>query len=399
MAIITRDSLKKHQGIGVGGCSTIRSIIVILAIVVFISMGVANILITTSSSYMLVVPTHPLKDTTDAQDTMERLRRSKLLGIRSNNRSVTRNRRFHDVQHSRRNRIIIDPFKPKLFFHHFRRGPSSDVIYDMLLCHAYAFHHNATYGGSCRGEGSATPRDLLPLLKAVGLQDQLRLACPRDYSYYSNTNETIYTSQVIPRQEFRKNDTRLFTPDYLDYLKSVLHDPSQKRGSHQTFTIAVHIQRGKDITPCRGAYQGYDPYLPNSHFLTLIESYYLHKPHARVVIFSQNQSYEPWDDFRTKGYQVVLEQDADKEDDHRVRDTILLWKTMAMSDVVILSRSSDTIIPAILAKGTVVYTPFWHPPLHHWKNVVDDASLLEMSQNETQRLRDTCFTATKLDDP
>ena len=39
-----------------------------------------------------------------------------------------------------------------------------------------------------------------------------------------------------------------------------------------------------------------------------------------------------------------------------------LWKGMTSSDVVILSRSSS-LVPDLLAKNNVVYTPFWHDPL------------------------------------
>ena len=260
--------------------------------------------------------------------------------------------------------------RKRMIFHHYLVGKPGIVIKDMLMCHAYAFHQNATYGGSCRGEVSPENEKKSAvsshLLASVGLQDEVRFACPRDFPNDSTTRRS-----TIPREQCRKDDTAIWTPAYVDYLKSHVKYPPKVSNK---FTIAVHIRR-HEVTPCQRPNKGYDPYLPNSHFQTLINKYM--QKDARVVIFSQNKSFEPFDEFRAKGYEIFL--------DDTVTD---VWKTIVVSDVVILSRSSFSLIPALVAKGTVVYTPYWHAPLSHWHVVEKD--VLDQSQIETERLRTSC---------
>ena len=261
--------------------------------------------------------------------------------------------------------------KKMVFFHHYLVGKPGAVIHDMLMCHAYAFQQNALYGGACRGE--VTPEIQrrssvnLQLLDSIGLRDQLRFACIRDF--YNDTSRT--PRRTIPKDVYSKEGTRLWTPEYLDYLKLHVNYPPKVPDK---FTIAVHIRR-QEVTPCLKPHEGYDLYLPNSHYQALIDKYM--QPDARVVIFSQNKSFESFDDFRTKGYELKLD-DAVTE----------VWKTIAVSDVVILSRSSFSLIPAVVAKGTVVYTPFWHAPLKRWQVV--DQELLDRSHSETERLKTRC---------
>jgi hypothetical protein len=148
--------------------------------------------------------------------------------------------------------------------------------------------------------------------------------------------------------------------------------------------VVVHIRRG-DVTPC-------DPlrYLPNSYYLELIRRYA--PRHAELTIYSQRDSVEPWDDFAN--YSLNL---ADDEGD----DVIAAWEAMMNADVLILSKSSFSIVPALLHKSAelpavklratgadssqgstrldkrhrdpsesaIVYTDFWVHPLPFWTRV------------------------------
>jgi hypothetical protein len=103
---------------------------------------------------------------------------------------------------------------------------------------------------------------------------------------------------------------------------------------------------------------GYLQYLPNQHYLNLIDRY---NNSSHVVVYSESKNvYESFDAFRDQGYQVILDGDMSQ-----------VWKGLMASDVIILSRSSFSLVPAILSKGAVVYTPFWHQPLPRW-TVVDN---------------------------
>jgi hypothetical protein len=117
-------------------------------------------------------------------------------------------------------------------------------------------------------------------------------------------------------------------------------------------------------------------YLPNTHYLKLIERYNTQNE-SRVQIFSESTSFESFDVFRERGYHVVL--DGDIGD---------VWKGILTSDIAILSKSSFSLVPALMSKGTIVYTPFWHPPLPNW-DIVDDVFLNETNV-EFRRLEETC---------
>lgn len=246
-----------------------------------------------------------------------------------------------------------------------RSDRSGAAIQDMLMCHAYAFHHDMFYGGACtRNMNMKRINEHMPnheqLLDAVGLSKVLRFRCPEN-------NRTA----LRDREDYIQNDTGIFTPRYLEYLKSIIEYPPKP----QRRQIAVHLRRG-DITPCRPRTRGYPRYLPNQHFLRLIDRYNP-KNNSNVVVYSESESFESFDEFRNRGFQVVL--------DGSIGD---VWKGILVSDVIILSRSSFSLVPAIMSKGTVVFTPFWHSPLPHW-DVVDDDFVNE-TLTEFRRLKATC---------
>lgn len=242
-----------------------------------------------------------------------------------------------------------------------RGDRSGAFIQDMLMCHAYAYHNNMVYGGACaRNTNMRFKLKHRELLRAVGLSKVLRFGCPPD----DNT-------RLQERIDYIKDDTGIFTPHYLEYLQTLVEYPPPRERRR----ISVHIRRG-DITPCRPRTRGYPRYLPNQHFLRLIDRYNPQN-NSDVVIYSESPSYETFDCFRQRGYEVVLDGSIGEA-----------WKGILMSDVVILSRSSFSLVPAILTKGTVVFTPFWHDPLPHW-DIVEE-SFVNETLTEFRRLKATC---------
>jgi len=187
----------------------------------------------------------------------------------------------------------------------------------------------------------------------------------------------------------------LFSPGYLDHLRST-STPFANVDIPRAPRITVHIRRG-DVTPCS---KNYFRYLPNQHYLTLIDLYtekltqemndtgvdYTSKE-IEVLIFSESESFESFDIFRKRGFTVVL--------DGSVQN---VWKSIVFnSDVVILSLSSFSIVPSIFSLAlspnptTVVYTPFWHDPLSQFENVGDlYPDLLESTAAELERMKSMC---------
>ena len=253
-------------------------------------------------------------------------------------------------------------FDDTLYFHHYRRGKSAAVIEDMLMAHAYAFHMGGTYGGCCIEPGIKIERHE-ELLDALGLKEVLPFKCPGDY------HEQGMRKTTVPKEKYHSDDTRIWTPAYVSFLKSLVSYPPR---NDDEFVIVAHVRRG-EITPCKKQNRGYDRYLPNQHFLNVIDLY--NKPGAQVEIITESNSFEPVDAFRQKGYQVNLEDDLAS-----------IWRTFISADIVILSRSDFSMIPAVLSMGQVVYTPFWHPPIRGWDRVPKE--IMDQTDAELRRLKD-----------
>jgi hypothetical protein len=253
-------------------------------------------------------------------------------------------------------------FDNHLMFHNYVRHKSGSVVEDMLMAHAYIFHLNATYGGCC-GEPGLKMTAHEDLLDALGLKGVLKFKCPRDY-----VEDTETRRSVIPREHYHSDDTRVWTPAYVDYLRSMVTYPRKR---YKEYTIVVQMQRG-DTSPCRAQKNGFYRYLPNLHYQTLIDKYM--KPGARVIIYTTPQSFESLEEFRKKGYEVNTSAS--------LKDT---WKDFVTADVMIMSRSDFSMVPAMVAKGTVVYTPFWHHALRRWKRV--DRATMTQTDKETERIR------------
>jgi hypothetical protein len=268
----------------------------------------------------------------------------------------------------------VSPFKnpgggKEVFIYHHtltgQRGLEGSVVLDMMIAHAYTFHAGGTYGGSC-GAGNDVGRDPEnSLIQSIGLQNELRFECPSDV--VSDARK-----KVVPTKNYEQDGVRAFTPEYVELLKSVTVYPVKTE--EDKFTIVVHMARGR-ATPCVKEHLGFDPYLPNKHFQTLIDKYM--KPNARVIIYSQQDSFESFEEFRNKGYELHIEEPIGD-----------VWKSILLADVVIMSRSSFSYAPAVVSKGTVVYTPFWHTPLRGWNIVGKD--VLNETEKEFQRLKSTC---------
>jgi len=266
----------------------------------------------------------------------------------------------HDVQ----KQYVFDDH---LMFHQYYAAKSGSVVEEMLMFHAYVYAMNATYGGCC-GDPSLKMTSHETLLAALGLDGVLQFKCP---GQYDNGDENMEVRRsVIPRTKFHTDDTRVWTPEYVDYLRSLIR--YTKKRYPDEYTITVHMQRG-DSTPCRAKHEGFYRYLPNSHYQALIDKYY--RTGARVIIYTSSaKSFESLEEFRKRGYEV-----------HADASMANSWKDFATSDVLIMSRSDYLMVPAMVAKGTVVYTPFWHHSLRRWKRV--PKSIMQQTDEEIERLR------------
>lgn len=249
--------------------------------------------------------------------------------------------------------------KPTVFYSQPRKDRSGAFLQDMLFAHAHAFSRNYTYGGCCELEGETAPHhDIVQtIINSLGLQDILRFACP------TSSNED---TPILAREEYYDQDTLVWSKEWLSYIHGLVrHDNTVTKQP-----MAVHIRRG-DVEPCPDQDRRY---LPNQHYLRLIEKY-LPNPDTPVYIYSESNSTESWNDFLNDA-NFHLELDTPVES---------VFLALATAEILVMSKSSFSLVPAMLNPNKVIYTPFWHEPLPNW--TVIPSELVYKANLDIMRLR------------
>jgi hypothetical protein len=272
-----------------------------------------------------------------------------------------------------------------------RRDRSGRVVAEMLYAHAFAFANNLTYAGTCWAQKGQHDQEVFDLLHALNWTKVLPIACPDGIENktktfnFRNGNVTELSPLILGADVFKIHSN--FNPAWRAKIRGELMEHNEDiaadraDGTLKPYEIAVQIRRG-DISPCRVRY------LPNSHFLSLIDQYTpteqeLNGRTVHVTIFSESDSFEPFDEFLERGYSVELDSP----------NLVDVWIPLATADVIILSRSFFPMIPAMLNPNIVVSTFLSSfRPLEGW-NVVDDA-LTARSESEAGELRNQCRNAT-----
>ena len=252
-----------------------------------------------------------------------------------------------------------------------RNDRSGAALLDMMRAHAWSLKHGVEYGGACiygDGKANVVQKELILFL---GLEDILKFACPlrRNSSQISLSN-TLYL--LLPMDE-------LFTDEWLAFIRSHTRSSSISPllNASTLYQVAVHVRRG-DISPCmwddtpkttidnnNSTCQSHPArYLPNQHYIQIIERYA--PKGANVTIYMESeQSAESLDDF--KNFSMYVDGSLQT-----------VWGDMQRSDMLILSKSTFAMIPAIVALKTtqrVLFTPVSFGKLRGWETV--DCDILE----------------------
>jgi hypothetical protein len=246
-----------------------------------------------------------------------------------------------------------------------RKDGAGSVLSDMLNAHAYAFAHNGTYGGACddpEGSNQSPPTEhrqrLIQLVRDVGLQRILAFACPPSNASATSNEKHVWLSKRLYKATWKKR--------YINYLQQKVDwdqvkaqlkgDEDDEGGDDNIFRIAVHLRRG-DVTPCNGWQHRY---LPNSHYLRVLDAHVPDRPRARVYVFSEANSSEPWDAFAERNYTMML--------DASVAET---WARIMTADMVLVGWSTFSLFPATFNRNPsgVLYTPFNRPPSKGWTSL------------------------------
>jgi hypothetical protein len=354
------------------------------------------------------------------------------------------NNKDEDDGISRRSRKRPRRESPPVFYSYMRPDRAGAVIQDMLLAHAFAFERNMTYGGACpaspRGNEqrstNLTASQVSALLSYLGLDDVLPIACPPPANEEGGIRGAIDTvpphhnqprsGPLVDRKYYGRHHLRFCTSEWQRYMRAkvqrrideanrLAYAANQQQPQHQPVhrKAVLHIRRG-DVTPC-------DPdtserYLPNSYYLELLERYVVPTDHHRVIIYSERSSIEPWDDFRN----CTLRLGSGVGGDHHaqwagatassalssssMQDLANIWLDMITADVLIMSKSSFSLVPALLGGDPtspvptlsalaassftppqIVYTDFWIDPLPHWTRVPQN--LLRQAAVDAERVK------------
>jgi hypothetical protein len=195
----------------------------------------------------------------------------------------------------------------------------------MLMAHDYAFSRNLTYGGACSRKRLQYQTEHEVLIQGLGLQEFIPFACPNPNA---NANPVLLESK-----DYKKKTASVFAPDWIQHIQQRVHYPASDAKNRTS--VVVHIRRG-DVNPCttKGRSlisQKVYHYLPNSHYLHILQRYA--PSSASVSIYSETKAFETWNDFRNFSLQL----------DAPLQET---WQAMMTADVLILSKSSFSFVPA-----------------------------------------------------
>jgi len=188
------------------------------------------------------------------------------------------------------------------------------------------------------------------LIQAIGLESELKLACPQNHSQI--VDDSVYKAMPF---------AAAWNPLWLSHIRSAVKYPNSI--THDRVETAIHIRRG-DVRPCSRGGKTWYRYLPNSHFTSIIEKYVPKESH--ITIFSERKSFEPWSDFDFLAFNYSL----DLQLSANIAEA---WRNMIMSDILVLSNSAFSYVPAVLNRNAqVIYSPFWHSKLANWTSVSSD---------------------------
>jgi hypothetical protein len=302
-----------------------------------------------------------------------------------------------------------------IIYSHARRDRSGAALHDMLMAHAYAWQRNWSYAGACISTDYPAPYadQLRKLLQATGLHSILQFACPETDMDVDMDTQQRGGGRIVAQKLYHKKDTSIWTAEWRRYIRSRLRpafvQTATTKNDSDEHTIAMHIRRGDCYSPCETDEDVAKRYLPNQHYLRLLDHYYdaparsrtragttslqeqqqQQQQRSQVVVYSESESFESWKDFRSA---------CSRQHDHNCTlrlDTNVLevWRGLLTADTLVLSKSSMSLVAGLLSSAAVViYTPFWHEPLKYWTVITKE--LEWETRRELERMkRDNCSSS------
>ena len=223
---------------------------------------------------------------------------------------------------------------------------SGNQIFDDLMVYSYAFHKKINFVGSvgkARFDSHYRCCDLLNIPRPSKKLNHKLAVCLSPHRYRQRYGGKIY-----------RNVKDIFTSQFLEHIRSCM---VYKKNT--CFTVNVHIRRG-DISLERAHISNHvkNSYLANVYFVDLVRKIKKIRPDSVFNIYSERQSSENFKEFEDLGCRLWLD-----------TDVVEVWKSLINSDVLVMSKSMFSYVPALYCKGIVLYKPMWHAPIKEWMNV------------------------------
>jgi hypothetical protein len=265
-----------------------------------------------------------------------------------------------DIDHKNIDPILYPILKAGKMYSICRGDRSGSVIADMIYAHAFAYSYNITYAGNCCVTRGLPKDDTRNLIHELHWDVIMPFHCPKGVNNKKynvlRPNATTISPLILNPDVYRlQGEKSNFKPEWRNSIQKALYKYNnnnshmRRKENNNIYDIAVHVRRG-DVTPCTYKRR----YLPNIHYIQLIDQYIpnetvLNGRQVHVTIYSESDTFEPFDIFRERGYTIKLDTENLAE----------VWKALSTADVAILSRSYFSIIPATINPNIVVATEFF----------------------------------------
>jgi len=236
-------------------------------------------------------------------------------------------------------------------------------ILDMLMMDAFIYHEGGVYGGACAhfdGEkGKKTFEKHLPdkqrLIRALGMEEVFKFACP--------TKQELATgkAKMLGRNEYH-TFSRDFSMEWVNHVRAQGTFQYTTRPADAPVQIAVHMRRG-DYHPCRHGHG--QKYLPNAYYINVLDEYLpQYCPDVKacnLTIYTERQSFEDFTPFEERNYHLDFDSSLEQ-----------IWAAFMNADLLILSKSSFSWVPAIMNQHHVVTPQYKYPVADNWEVASDE---------------------------
>lgn len=267
--------------------------------------------------------------------------------------------------------------KMKTYYTTARTDRAGAQILDLILLEAYSFRKKGRMGGACvhwidfdaapvgaAAAFSARIAERQRLLHALGLDRVLLTACP--------TQVDLDAGLAVAVDRLKYGKTRkTFNAAWHAHLLSLTDFPyDSARAANVPLQVAVHVRRG-DYDPCIPHLR--KKYLPNEYYLRVLDEYL---PTVCGPLASCDVTIYTDGNYKKELLEDFVQFEARKYTVDYNSTTAEIWRSFVNADVLVISKSSFSLVPALLNRNRVISPklPYKVDKIHlaHWTFVPEN---------------------------